>query len=281
MIREIRFDELDILTLGEFRSRPASVHCLRSASRSESETVWARHDLFWSQSLSEEWPRYNTGPVGTVQIFGGVMILFQFQLLCWALAHVSGCNGSKGKAHSRWNRYEKKSIQPWLRWCQLSFCSSQSLDKLSEEADPGWSLLHKFIVNVSLKTSVTAQTSDISRQNCAEQKTLILWHIVSIFYIYSSACTATGDSCLKRSQHSWHETTTTGSLFRFFGHVSQNTVFTEASLRPVDSDDPLHAALELFPASTQTALDRAFSLIGFASASKCLWIQSLFYNLVW
>lgn len=138
----------------------------------------------------------------------------------------------------------------------------------------------KTIANVSLKTSVTAQTSDISRQNCAELKTLILWHIASIFYIYSSACTATGDSCLKRSQHSWHETTTTGSLFRFFGHESQNTDFT-AFLRPVDSDDPLHAALELFPASTQTALDRAFSLIGFASASKCLWIQSLFYNLVW
>lgn len=222
----------------------------------------------------------NQWPVGTVQIFGGVMILFQFQLLCWALAHVSGCNGSKGKARSRWNRYEKKSIQPRLRWCQLSFCSSESLDKPSEEADPGWSLHDKTIANVSLKTSVTAQTSDISRQNCAELKTLILWHIASIFYIYSSACTATGDSCLKRSQHSWHETTTTGSLFRFFGHESQNTDFT-AFLGPVDSDDPLHAALELFPASTQTALDRAFSLIGFASASKCLWIQSLFYNLVW
>lgn len=268
-------------------TRPAPVHCLRSASSSESETVsqswfvlitkplWGVTTIQYSRTeLVNQWP------VGTVQIFGGVMILFQFQLLCWALAHVSGCNGSKGKARSRWNRYEKKSIQPRLRWCQLSFCSSESLDKPSEEADPGWSLHDKTIANVSLKTSVTAQTSDISRQNCAELKTLILWHIASIFYIYSSACTATGDSCLKRSQHSWHETTTTGSLFRFFGHESQNTDFT-AFLRPVDSDDPLHAALELFPASTQTALDRAFSLIGFASASKCLWIQSLFYNLVW
>lgn len=85
----------------------------------------------------------NQWPVGTVQIFGRVMILFQFQLLCWALAHVSGCNGSKGKARSRWNRYEKKSIQPRLRWCQLSFSSSESLDKPSEEADPGWSLHDK------------------------------------------------------------------------------------------------------------------------------------------
>lgn len=41
-------------------TRPAPVHCLRSSSGSESETVWASHDLFWSQSLSEEWPRYNT-----------------------------------------------------------------------------------------------------------------------------------------------------------------------------------------------------------------------------
>lgn len=29
-------------------TRPAPVHCLRSASGSESETVWASHDLFWS-----------------------------------------------------------------------------------------------------------------------------------------------------------------------------------------------------------------------------------------
>lgn len=155
--------------------------------------------------------------------------------------------------------------------------------KLSEEADPGWSSHDTFILNVSLKTSVRAQTSDISRQNCAVLKTLILWHTVSIFYIYSSACTATGDGCLKRSQQSWHQTMTTGCLLRFLGHVSQNSLFKEAFVPPqcVDSDDPLHTVLELFPASTQTALDRAFSLIGFASASKCLWIQSLFYNLVW